>query len=149
TLLLHSQAATLAGPYFDFGTIAGAALEMTAASHGVPLSKEQKDQVLSGMLSLPAHPEVPAALQTLSDAGLRLAALTNSSRSALEQQMGNAGIAHFFERKFSVDSVRRYKPAAEPYRMAASELGVETAGLRMVAAHAWDVLGAMQAGCAA
>jgi 2-haloacid dehalogenase len=31
----------------------------------------------------------------------------------------------------------------------AKQLGVEAASLRMVAAHAWDVLGAMQAGCAA
>jgi 2-haloacid dehalogenase len=31
----------------------------------------------------------------------------------------------------------------------AQQLGVATGDLRMVAAHAWDVLGALQAGCAA
>ncbi len=33
--------------------------------------------------------------------------------------------------------------------MAAQRLGVEPADVRMIAAHAWDVTGAMRAGCAA
>jgi 2-haloacid dehalogenase len=45
--------------------------------------------------------------------------------------------------------VRRFKPAAEAYRSVADALGVRIDQLRMVAAHAWDVLGALRAGCAA
>ena len=45
--------------------------------------------------------------------------------------------------------MRRFKPAPEPYRFVAKELGVDASTLRMVAAHAWDVVGAMQAGWAA
>lgn len=41
------------------------------------------------------------------------------------------------------------KPAPEPYRMVATELGVPVDRLRMIAAHAWDVGGALRAGCAA
>jgi 2-haloacid dehalogenase len=33
--------------------------------------------------------------------------------------------------------------------MAAESLGVEMEGVRLVAAHAWDVAGALRAGCAA
>jgi 2-haloacid dehalogenase len=33
--------------------------------------------------------------------------------------------------------------------MAAESLGVEVEGVRLVAAHAWDVAGALRAGCAA
>ena len=55
----------------------------------------------------------------------------------------------FFERAFSVDAVKKYKPAPEPYQYVARELGVATSDLRMIAAHAWDVHGAMRAGCAA
>lgn len=148
-LLLHSQVATLAGPYFDFATLAKAALQMTAASRQVRVAEADMAAVLNGMLSLPAHPDVPGALETLQEAGLRLVTLTNSSQRAVDEQMSNAGIAKYFERNFSVDTVKRYKPAPEPYRMVASELGVETTNLRMVAAHAWDIVGAMQAGCAA
>ncbi|CAN5872602.1 hypothetical protein BH23ACT11_BH23ACT11_30900 [soil metagenome] len=49
----------------------------------------------------------------------------------------------------SADTVQRLKPAPEPYRMAAEKLGVETANIRLIAAHAWDVAGALRAGCAA
>ena len=45
--------------------------------------------------------------------------------------------------------MQRLKPAPEPYRMAAESLGVEAGQVRLVAAHAWDVVGAMRAGCAA
>lgn len=147
-LLLHSQVATLAGPYFDFATLAKAALQMTAASRKVRVAEADMSAILTGILSLPAHPEVPAALAMLQEDGLRLVTLTNSSQRAVDEQMSNAGIAKYFERNFSVDTVKRYKPAPEPYRMVASELGVETTDLRMVAAHAWDIVGAMRAGCA-
>ena len=149
TLLLYSEVATLAGPYADFPTIGRAALEMTAMSRGVQISNEDRDRILGSMLALPAHPEVPAGLQRLRDAGLRLVALTNSSPTAVDAQLRNAGLSALFERAFSVESVRRFKPAPEPYRFVAQELGVETGVLRMVAAHAWDIVGAMRAGCAA
>jgi 2-haloacid dehalogenase len=75
--------------------------------------------------------------------------LTNSAPASVAQQLKNAGLTDFFERSFSVDAVRKYKPAAETYQYVARELGVATSGLRMIAAHAWDVHGALRAGCAA
>jgi 2-haloacid dehalogenase len=149
TLLLYSQVATLTDLYRDFSTIAGAALEMVAKGRGVVLSAEDRTGVLEAMLSLPAHPDVREGLQRLRDEGFRLVALTNSSRHAVEAQIANAGLLDLFEHTFSVDAVRRFKPAPEPYRFVAGELGVDTSGLRMVAAHAWDIVGAMRAGCAA
>jgi 2-haloacid dehalogenase len=149
TVLLYSEVASLAGPYADFSAIAGAALEMTAASRGLALRSEDRDHILASMRSLPAHADVPDGLRRLKEAGYRSVALTNSAPVAVEQQLRHAGLADAFERVFSVDAVRRFKPAPEPYRFVARELGVETSALRMVAAHAWDVIGAMQAGCAA
>lgn len=149
TLLLYSEVATLAGPYADFLAIGRAALDMTAMSRGVQLSHQDRDRILESMLTLPVHPEVRDGLQRLHDAGLRLVALTNSSTTAVDAQLRNASLSTIFERAFSVESVRRFKPAPEPYRFVAKEFGAETSGLRMVAAHAWDIVGAMQAGCAA
>ncbi len=53
-----------------------------------------------------------------------------------------------FEQVLSVDQAGRLKPHPTVYRMAAERLGVHTGSLRMVAAHNWDVTGAMRAGCA-
>jgi 2-haloacid dehalogenase len=140
-VLLYSEAATLAGPYSDFASIAGAALDMVASARGTTLSSADRRRILRGMLTLPAHPDVRDGLQTMRDAGLRLVTLTNSAPAAVQQQLANAGLTAFFERSFSVDPVRRFKPAAEAYRSVADSLGLPVDRLRLVAAHVWDVCG--------
>ena len=148
-VVLYSQVTTIAGPYATFGTIAGAALDMTAAAHGLSLTPADRNAVLSGLVSLPPHADVQDGLRRLREAGFRLVTLTNSAPAAVEQQLKNAGISEYFERSFSVDEVRKFKPAPEVYRLVAEELHVEPSELRLVAAHAWDVLGAMREGCGA
>lgn len=134
--------------YSDFGAIGGAALQMTAERQGVELSDEDRDSILTTVPKLPPHPEVEESLARLRDAGIRLAALTNSTQQVAESQMENSGLGVYFEQILSADTVQRLKPAPEPYRMAAESLGVELGGIRMVAAHAWDIAGASRAGCA-
>ena len=121
-VLLYSEVATLAGPYSDFASIGGAALDMVASARGITLSSADRSRILQGMLTLPAHPDVRDGLQTMRDAGLRLVTLTNSAPAAVQQQLTNAGLTAFFERSFSVDTVRRFKPAAEAYRRSQTRL---------------------------
>lgn len=139
---------TITGEYVNFTKIWTTALEMTAARYGTPLSADDCAAVLDGMRTLPSHADVPAALERLRSAGLRLAALTNSTEEVAMMQLSNAGLAHFFENIFSADIVRRLKPAPEPYEYAAVRLNVPIGRIRMVAAHAWDIAGASRAGCA-
>jgi 2-haloacid dehalogenase len=141
--------AMVIGVYQEFGMIGGSALEMVAERQGVNLSDEDKQQILSGMQSLPPHPEVEENLGRLRDAGVRLAALTNSTQQVADAQIDNSGLRNYFEQVLSADAVRRLKPAPEPYRMAAESLGAEIGQVRLIAAHAWDVARAMSAGCAA
>jgi 2-haloacid dehalogenase len=148
-LLQSALVATVTDAYSDFGAIGGAALEMMAERQGVALSDEDKLQILGGMRELPPHPEVAGSLSRLRDAGLRLATLTNSTQQVAEAQMENSGLRGYFEQLLSADTVRRLKPAPDPYRMAAQTLGVDVGEIRLVAAHAWDVAGALRAGCAA
>ena len=148
TVLLYSEVVSLAGPYSDFGALGAAALEMMTASRDKALSVEDRARILTAIRSLPPHSDVRDGVRRLKDAGFRIVALTNSAPATVEQQFRHAGLDDLFERVFSVDAVRRFKPAPEPYRFVAKELGVQTDALRMVAAHAWDVVGAMQAGCA-
>jgi 2-haloacid dehalogenase len=141
--------AMVTGVYQEFGTIGGTALEMVAKRQGVDLSDEDKQQILSGLQNLPPHPEVEENLGRLQYAGLRLAALTNSTQQVADAQIDNSGLRGYFEQVLSADAVQRLKPAPEPYRMAAESLGVGIGQVRLVAAHAWDVAGAIRAGCAA
>lgn len=149
SLLLHSSmASTLAGKYSDFGALGKAALEMVAVTHGVALADSDREVILSAMQSLPPHGDVKPGLERLRAAGFRLATLTNSSYEMLKSQMMNAGLLEAFDAFMSVDEVRKFKPALEVYQMAAEKLGVAVHQIRMVAAHDWDVFGALQAGCA-
>jgi 2-haloacid dehalogenase len=148
-LLQSAFVSTITDAYADFGTIGRAALEMVARRHAIELAAEDRDAILGTMRSLPPHPEVPAALERLRSAGLRLAALTNSTEAVATAQLTGAGLAPFFERILSADAARRLKPAREAYETAAAALGVDVGATRLVAAHAWDVAGALRAGAAA
>ncbi|MGB3633347.1 MAG: haloacid dehalogenase type II [Rubrobacteraceae bacterium] len=140
---------TITGAYSDFGSIGGAALQMTAERHGIEVSEEDRNSILTTVPQLPPHPEVREALDRLRDAGFRLATLTNSTQQVADNQMENSGLGEYFEQILSADTVQRLKPAPEPYNLAAEKLGVEIGDIRLVAAHAWDVAGALRAGCAA
>jgi 2-haloacid dehalogenase len=147
-MLQLAMTATLTDNYHDFATVGRAALQMTAARLRVGLTGDDERAIMGTMLQLPPHLDVKAGLERLKNAGLRLAALTNSAPDALTAQLTNAGLVDYFDRMLSVDAARQFKPAKAVYEMAAEKLGVTTAEMRMVAAHDWDVAGAMKAGCA-
>ena len=43
-------------------------------------------------------------------------------------------------------TIKKYKPAAETYKWAADQLSVNITDTILVAAHGWDITGALQAG---
>lgn len=145
-MLQLSFVSTITDEYRNFGTLGAAALGMVAARRGVSLQNERKAVLLGGLRRLPPHPDVPASLQRLREAGVRLVTLTNSTLAVSQEQLAYSGLENFFERQFSVDTVRRLKPAPETYQMVVRELGVPPASLCMVAAHAWDIAGALKVG---
>ena len=148
-MLQSAFVANITDAYVTFGEVAGAALRMTEERRGVEVSDGDRREILGGLRNLPPHPEVLESLDRLRDAGFRLATLTNSTQEVAEAQMENSGLADRFEQVLSADTAKRLKPAPAPYRMAARTLGVPEREVRLVAAHAWDVAGALRAGCAA
>jgi 2-haloacid dehalogenase len=137
------------GPYQDFAQVGRSALDMLAERRGLVLDDEQRNLILGTMRTLPPHPDVIPALEILKDAGFRMAALTNSPPKLAEAQLMHAELTPFMERIMSVDAVQSLKPAAKVYEYAAEQLGIKPAKMRLIAAHSWDVAGAMRAGCAA
>ncbi len=137
------------GPYHDFLQVSRSALNMLAERRGLVLDDEQRNLILGTMRTLPPHPDVIPALEILKDAGFRMAALTNSPPQLAEAQLTHAELAPFMEKIMSVDAIQSLKPAARVYEYAAEQLGIEPGEMRLIAAHSWDVAGAMRAGCAA
>ncbi len=146
-VLQSALVVTMTDRYVDFARVGRSALEMMAARRGVVLKDEDFQAILGGMRRLPPHPEVPDSLMRLKHAGIRLAALTNSPPAMAEAQLTSAGLIEYFDDVLSVDTVKKFKPAQEVYRTAAQTLGVDTPDMLMVAAHDWDIAGAMTAGC--
>jgi 2-haloacid dehalogenase len=135
--------------YVDFSAAQRSALAMVADRAGVPLPEDAAERVATGMRTLPVHADVPAALDRLRDAGWRMAALSNSPLDVSTAQLRHAGIADRFDAIVSADEVRALKPRPEPYRLVAERFGVPVGTVRLIAAHSWDVAGALAAGCRA
>ncbi len=139
----------LTGDYVDFTTAQRAALQMLARRRAQSLSDEAVREMVDRMSSLPPHPEVSDALAQLARTPLKVVALTNSVQKVAEAQLRNAGIDAHFDGIMSADAVRALKPAAAPYHAVAERYGVPIAEVRLVAAHSWDVSGALAAGAKA
>ena len=139
----------LSGEYVDFSAAQHAALLMLGEKVGRSVSPAEATDMVERMRSLPPYPEVADALRRLHESGVRTVALTNSVAAVAEAQLSHAGIRDAFDDVISADSVGRLKPAPEPYLAVARAFGVDIADVRLVAAHSWDVSGAMAVGCSA
>jgi len=133
--------------YQPFGKIGSTAFDMIAEKHGIIVAESDKMSLMGKIAQLPPHPEVEAALKKLKEHGFQMATLTNSTYEVVEKQLQNADIRQYFDKVLSVDAIKKLKPAKESYEMAAKEFGVAASDLCLIAAHAWDISGALNAGC--
>jgi 2-haloacid dehalogenase len=147
TMLHYSLVNTVTNNYQDFAQIGSAALNMVATNQGISLSNEAaKKAIIGSITKLPAHPDVIPSLTSLRNSGYHIVSLTNSSNAGVAAQFSYAGLTEFFERRFSVEDVRTFKPAPRPYQWVLEELNVKPEETLMVAAHAWDLIGAKAIG---
>lgn len=139
----------LTGAYVSFTEAQEAAFLMLTSRQGLDLTAEDARAMVTRMTRLPSHPEVPAALRRLQQSDATIVALANSTQRVVEAQLEFAGLRQYFDAVYSADSIRQAKPAAAAYAMVADDLGASMADIWMVAAHSWDVSGALAAGCSA
>jgi 2-haloacid dehalogenase len=149
-LIMYSMTITLSGLYKDFFSLGQGVLQMLGDIHGVSLKPSDIAELKKGMMTMPAHADVAEGLQKLKSAGFRMVTLTNSPPNTKRQSpLEHAGLAHFFQSQFSIDTVHAYKPSPLAYHLLARELDVSPSSCCMVAAHVWDTLGAQSAGFSA
>jgi 2-haloacid dehalogenase len=147
TMLHYSLVETLTDTYHTFGEIGTAALMMVAESRGIQIEQDvAKAAIVTPLHTLPAHAEVADAMQQLRAQGYRLVSLTNTGADGAETQLKNARLAQYLEKRYSIESVKKYKPNPAPYQMVIEDLRIEPTDTMMVAAHAWDLMGAKNVG---
>ncbi len=144
-LLRDGFALTAMGQYRPFSDLAGQTLR---ALDPDKVDDAAVDTVLGAFRQLDPFPDVEPALRLLHDAGVPAVTLTNGSADLVGALLSRAGLDRYVQRSLSVDGVRRWKPAPEPYRWAAAECGVEPGQVALVASHPWDCAGAHTAGLA-
>jgi 2-haloacid dehalogenase len=132
--------------YVPFTDVGSAVMKMLADARGIKIDDRHKKELTERFSMMPPHPEVPAALRRLRDAGFRLFTLTDNLLEVQTRQLERGGIADLFERRFSADGVKHHKPSREAYAYVEKQLGVEPSQLCLVACHTWDTLGAVAAG---
>ena len=133
--------------YSPFTSLAADALRTTAASDGIGTSQDDAETLGLLMRSLHPHPDARDGIENLVRAGFTVAALTNSPQEAANAQLNHAGLHDLIDPILSVEMVHRFKPHASVYQAAAERLGVPPSDMIMIAAHDWDIAGAMAAGC--
>jgi 2-haloacid dehalogenase len=89
---------------------------------------------------------VAAGLQRLRLAGVRTMTLTVGDTARAEALFVRAGLRPLIDGCLSADTVRRWKPAPEPYRYGVAQLGWPAANVALIAVHDWDLHGARRAG---
>lgn len=132
--------------FHDFSSIAGATLTMTCEMLGCKVNNETVKDVLELMKQLPIKEGVQEGLSQLRDHGFRIAALTNSPEAIVKNRMERTGLISYFEKVFSADQVKKYKPDPIVYQWACKQLELPVDQALLVSVHGWDIAGATNAG---
>jgi 2-haloacid dehalogenase len=132
----------LAGRYADFWQTAEDSLAFAAELLELELTSEKRADLLQAYSDLVVWPDVPAALRSLEEAGVRLAFLSNMTASSLEAGIARGGLGDVFEHVLSTDDIRTYKPHPRAYRMALEAWELPREDILFVAFAGWDVAGA-------
>ncbi len=114
-LIMYSAALTVAGCYVPFTDIGSAVMKMLADTRSIRIGDKDKKELTERFSTMPPHPEVPAALRKLRDAGFRLFTLTDNLLEVQTRQLEHGGIVDLFERRFSADGVKHHKPSRQAY----------------------------------
>ena len=141
--LRDGMALSATGDFAAFTDVAEAALRGVA---NYSISDEQVAQVMAGLADLPAFPDALPAITTLTDAGVRVACLTNGTADLTSSFVSRSGLGSLVDRVITVGEVYRWKPAVVVYLYAAEVMGVPPDQMALVAAHDWDCHGAKRAG---
>jgi 2-haloacid dehalogenase len=106
------------------------------------LTPDKRAQLIQAYLGLTTWPDVPSALRSLLEAGIRLAFLSNMTAQMLEAGITHAGLEGVFAHVLSTDQRRTYKPDPRAYQMAIDALQLQREDILFAAFAGWDAAGA-------
>jgi 2-haloacid dehalogenase len=104
------------------------------------------DAAMRRAAAMDPFPEAESALSLLLGAGLHVGVLTNSTGQGADAALAAVGLRERFEVVIGSDEVQKFKPHPRVYEHAVERLNVDHGEIALIAAHGWDVMGAMRVG---
>ncbi len=136
---------SLMGAHVDFWQVTSDGLDFALSASGV---KDQSlhDKLMGLYLTLDAYEEVKPTLETLKQAGLTTAILSNGNPKMLEAAVRSADLKNLIDANLSIEDVGIYKPDARVYQLAVDRLGIEKNEICFLSSNGWDAKGAAHFG---
>lgn len=145
-LLRDAFALSASGLFHTFSEIAKGTLTVLIRSLGHKADETTLQTILAVFSQLPAHEDVKPALEKLKSSNCQAVLLTNGSRGNTEKLVRKNQLGHLVDDIVSVDDFQIWKPGRELYRLAALKFSCAPGNALLIAAHAWDVHGALRSG---
>ncbi|NKB20865.1 MAG: haloacid dehalogenase type II [Alphaproteobacteria bacterium] len=136
---------SLMGDHANFWQVTGEALDHSLSALGIE-NTVLREKLMSLYRELTPYPEVARTLQSIKEAGLKTAVLSNGEPSMLEEGLEAAGIRRHLDTIISVESVGIFKPHPSVYAFAAKTLDVSPNYIAFQSANGWDIAGAASFG---
>jgi len=137
---------TMSRRYADFWQVTDDALVFAAKSLKLELTPEKHARLMDAYFKLRCWPDVPEALISLKNAGIRLAFLSNLTAKMLEAGIHNSQLDGLFDHVLSTGRVKVYKPDPRAYLMGVDALGLQPDQILFAAFAGWDAAGAKSFG---
>ncbi|SDK80485.1 haloacid dehalogenase type II [Natronorubrum texcoconense] len=144
--IMYTMVGNFVDDYQPFYEMNRDALRFALESHGVDLTSETIEEILSTYHDLDPFDDVRDGLETLTDAGYDVYVLSNGNPEMLESMVESADIEDVIADAISAHEIRTFKPDADIYRHAAARTGTPIESIAHVAGPTFDVRGAMHAG---
>jgi 2-haloacid dehalogenase len=143
SVMAKGFAITAAQDYRRFSALAAHDLVRLAPDR---VGRKEIEAVLECLQTLDPYPDTAEGLAQLHAAGLRVLTLSSTEKSICEALLANAGLRQMVDGCLSSETVRRWKPAPEPYAYGAAQIGWPASQVAYISVHEWDVHGARRAG---
>lgn len=131
--------------YENFPICTRDALNYTCDFLQLPLTQEQKQELLESYKTLPAYDDVTKALSQLQKKH-QLVAFSNGTREAVEGLLSHANIRDFFSDVISADEIKTFKPNPDIYHHLLNRTGSLAESTWLISSNPFDIIGAKSIG---
>ena len=137
---------TIVNEQIDFSEVGKKMLISMSEKYNQNLKNDEVTEIITTMKNLDPHNDVIESLDLLKKNKFKMIALTNSNIESAKQQLTNSKIIDYFDHVISVEEFSALKPSSKVYFGASNKMKCSISSMRMIACHAWDLIGASKSG---